>query len=121
SALCADAPPARRPIVIDRIVAVVNDEAITARELDERSKFALKQLAQQGTAPPPLPVIERQLLERMIGDRVQLQFAKDSGLRVDDTELDRALERIAESNKVSLPQLRATLERDGVPYAKFRE
>jgi peptidyl-prolyl cis-trans isomerase SurA len=111
----------RQPVVLDRIVAIVNDEAITALELDERARFAIKQLAQQGTSPPPKPVIERQLLERMIGDRVQLQLAKESGLRVDDTDLERAIVRIAEQNKLSLSTLRAALEKDGVPYSKFRE
>jgi peptidyl-prolyl cis-trans isomerase SurA len=112
---------ARQPVVLDRIVAIVNDEAITARELDERARIAMKQLAQQGTAAPPRAVVEKQLLERMIGDRVQVQFAKESGVRVDDAELERAIQRIAEQNKLSLQTLRETLERDGVPYAKFRE
>jgi peptidyl-prolyl cis-trans isomerase SurA len=85
------APKARTPILLDRIVAVVNDEAITARELDERAGLAMKQLAQQGTSAPPKAVIERQLLERMIGDRVQVQFAKESGVRVDDADLERAI------------------------------
>jgi len=111
----------RQPIVIDRIVAVVNDEAITARELEDRANFAMQQLQKQGTPPPPRPVIERQLLERLIGDRVQIQFARESGLKVDDTELDRAIQRIAEQNKLSVQALRQTLERDGVPYTKFRE
>lgn len=118
----ADKPqrPART-VMIDRIVAVVNDEAITARELEERTQFAMKQLAQQGTAPPPRAVVERQLLERLVTDRAQLQFAKETGLRVDDLELDRAIGRIAEQNKLSVAQLRETLERDGVMFAKFRE
>ena len=110
-----------RPIVLDRIVAVVNDEAITARELQERAAMAMKQLAKQGTEAPPRAVVERQLLERLIADRVQLQFAKESGVRVDDVELERAIERIADQNKIGMQQLRDTLERDGVPYTKFRE
>ena len=117
----ADAQKPRQPIVLDRIVAVVNDEAITALELEDRARFAIKQLAQQGTTPPPRPVVERQLLERMIGDRVQLQFAKETGLRVDDAELERAIGRIAEQNNITVAQLRGTLEKDGVPYSKFRE
>ena len=117
----APAAKPRQPVVLDRIVAIVNDEAITARELDERARLAIKQLAQQGTAPPPRAVIERQLLERMIGDRVQVQFARETGVRVDDAELERAIQRIAEQNKITMDALRATLERDGVPYAKFRE
>jgi peptidyl-prolyl cis-trans isomerase SurA len=111
----------RQPVVLDRIVAVVNDEAITARELDERAQVAMRQLAQQGTPPPPRPVVERQLRERMIGDRVQVQFAKESGMRVEDADLERAIGSIAEQNKLSLQAMRDALERDGVPYAKFRE
>jgi len=120
-AASAQAQKPRQPVVLDRIVAIVNDEAITARELDERAQVALKQLAQQGTPSPPKPVVERQLLERMIADRVQVQFAKESGVRIDDAELDRAIGRIAEQNKLTLPALREALERDGVPYSKFRE
>jgi len=120
-AMAAQGPQSSQPVLIDRIVAIVNDEAITARELDERMHFAMKQLAQQGTAPPPRNVVERQLLERMISDRVQLQYAKESGLRVDDTELDRAIARIAEQNKLTPQEMRAALERDGVPFPKFRE
>jgi peptidyl-prolyl cis-trans isomerase SurA len=117
----APAQKSRQPVLLDRIVAVVNDEAITARELDERARFALKQLAQQGTSPPPKAVIERQILDRLIADRVQLQFAKETGLRIDDAELERAIQRIAEQNKITAQALRETLEKDGVPYAKFRE
>lgn len=107
--------------VIDRIVVVVNDEVITRHELNERTRVATAQLRQQGAPLPPRKVLERQILERMITDRVQLQFAKQTGLRIDDTELDRAISRIAAENKLSLPQLRAALEKDGVPFSKFRE
>ncbi len=107
--------------VIDRIVAVVNDEIITAKELAARVDLAFSQLRQQGTPLPPRVVIEQQLLERLISDRAQLQHARDTGLRIDDAEIDRAITRIAESNKISVVQMRATLERDGVPFQKFRE
>jgi len=111
-----------RPIVVlDRIVAVVNDEVITRNDLDERVNLAFSQLKRQGTPPPPRDVLEKQILDRMITDRVQFQFAKETGLRVDDVELDRAINRIAEENKLTPVQLRETLERDGVPFLKFRE
>lgn len=111
----------RTIISIDSIAAVVNDEVITRLDLDERTKLAMRQLQQQGTVPPPLPVLEKQILDRMIADRVQLQFAKETGLRVDDAELERALGRIAEQNKLSLPEMRAAIEKGGVPFDKFRE
>ena len=120
-AVHAQSAKPRAIVTVDRIVAVVNDEIITQKELAARVDFALRQLRQQGTPPPPRDVIERQLLERLIGDRVQMQHARDIGLRVDDAELDKALERIATDNKLSLVQLRTTLERDGVPFDKFRE
>ncbi len=111
----------RSIIAIDSIAAVVNDEVITRLDLEERTKLAMRQLQQQGTAPPPLAVLEKQILDRMIADRVQLQFAKETGLRVDDAELERALGRIAEQNKLSLPEMRAAIEKGGVPFDKFRE
>lgn len=117
----AAAQNARRVEPIDRIVVVVNDEVITRHELAERTRSVTAQLRRQGAPLPPIPQLEKQVLERMIGDRVQLQFAKEIGLRIDDAELDRAITRIADENKLSLQQLRAALERDGIPFSEFRE
>jgi peptidyl-prolyl cis-trans isomerase SurA len=119
SAASAQAP--RKIITIDRIVAVINTEVITRNALEERTTFALRQLRQQGTPPPARAVLEKQLLERLITDRVQLDVAKQTGLSVDDVELERAIGRIAEENKLSFPQLRAAIEKDGIPFDRFRE
>ena len=113
--------PARRVVLLDRIVAVVNEDVITRRDLDDRLKVVTTQLRQQGTPLPTTEVLEKQVLERMIYTRVQLQFAKETGLRIDDAQLDKAIARIAEENKISLAQMRETLEKDGVGFAKFRE
>ena len=116
--------PAQQPrpvVVLDRIVAVVNNEVITRADLDLRYHAATLQLKQQGTPLPPRATLETQILDRLITDHVQLQLAKETGLRVDDSELDRAIQRIAQENKLTLEQLRATLEKDGVPFARFRE
>ena len=110
-----------QPLEVDRIVAVVNDDAITAFELLARMATVERQLRSQNVQLPPGDILERQLLERMITDRVQLQFARDTGLRISDVELDAALRRIAEGNKLSLQDFRAALERDGVLWTKFRE
>jgi peptidyl-prolyl cis-trans isomerase SurA len=64
-------------------------------------------------APPPRDVLERQVLERLVIDKVQLQLARDMGMRVDDGQLEQALQRIASGNKLSLAQFRAALEKDG--------
>ena len=109
------------PIEADRIVAIVGTDVITYVDLRTRLASALKQLQKQGTPLPPQDVLERQMLERLIMHRAQLQYAKDSGMRVDDTQLDQAIGRIAAGNKMSVPQFRAALEKDGVQYASFRE
>ncbi|MDO8787512.1 MAG: peptidylprolyl isomerase [Sulfuritalea sp.] len=109
------------PVEVDRIVAVVNDEAITAFELRARRTTVERQLRGQNVQLPQRDALERQLLERMITDRVQLQFAKETGLRISDIELDAAIRRIADGNRLSLQEFRAALERDGIAWTKFRE
>jgi peptidyl-prolyl cis-trans isomerase SurA len=111
----------RIPIEVDRIVAVVNDDAITLHELQSRMVTVERQFRGQGNQLPPRDILMRQLLERMIVDRVQLQFAKESGLQVSDGELDAALRRVAEGNRMALPDFKAALEKDGVSWPKFRE
>ncbi|MFZ3221626.1 MAG: peptidylprolyl isomerase [Rugosibacter sp.] len=112
---------AASPIEVDRIVAVVNDEAITMGELQARLASVLRQMREQNVPLPPQEVIERQMLERMITDRVQLQEAKESGVLVSNDELDDSLQRIAENNKLSLAAFREALEKDGIRWGKFRE
>lgn len=109
------------PIDADRIVAVVGNEVVTYVELRTRLAAALKQLQKQGTPLPSQDVLEGQMLERLIMERVQLQYARDSGMRVDDAQLEQAIGRIAAGNKMTLAQFRAALEKDGIEYAQFRE
>ncbi len=113
--------PASEPQPADRIVAVVNDEVITHYELRTRLDLALTQLKKQGTPLPPRDVLEKQMLERLVMDKIQLQHARDTGLKVDDAQLEQALQRIAANNKMSLAQFREALQKDGIPFAKFRE
>ena len=120
-AVQAQKPPPTRVVLLDRIVAVVNDQVVTRRDLDDRLKIVLGQLKQQGTAAPPREALEKQVLERMIYNLVQLQYAKETGLRIDDATLEKSIGRIAEENKLTIEQMRNTLEKDGVSFAKFRE
>jgi peptidyl-prolyl cis-trans isomerase SurA len=117
----AQKPAQGRVVLLDRIVAVVNDEVVTRRDLDERLKVVMGQLKQQGTPTPTREALEKQVLERMIFTLVQLQYAKETGLRIDDATLEKSLARIAGDNKITLEQMRNTLEKDGVSFAKFRE
>ncbi|MDZ4200657.1 MAG: peptidylprolyl isomerase [Gallionella sp.] len=114
--------PQQQVAVIDSVVAVVNNDVITRRELDDRLRQVTGQLQRQGTPLPPAEVLEKQILERMITELLQAQFAKESGVRVDDTQLDLSLTRIAQQNGFpSLAEFRAKLEADGVDFKRFRE
>jgi peptidyl-prolyl cis-trans isomerase SurA len=115
------AAAARGPQLVDRIVAIVNKEVITQRDLNERIRLVESQLKRQGTPLPPADVLERQVLERMISDRVQIQYARDTGVRADDLQIDRTVQMIAEQNKMSLTDFRAALDRQGVSFQKFRD
>src|SRR5712671_4079766 len=96
------APAAQAVTLVDRIVAVVNKEVITYSELNEAVGMAERQMRRQGTPSPERAVLERQMLERLILDKAQLQLARESGIRVDELQLDRAVERIAQSNNLTL-------------------
>lgn len=107
---------------IGQVVAVVNDEVITRHELEERTKAAVRTLQKQGTPLPAHDQLQKQLLEGMILDMILAQTAKETGVRVDDEQLDKELHHIAQENQfASLEQFRAKLEKDGVDFPKFRE
>ncbi len=120
-AAAAREPSANNVAALDRIVAIVNDEVITQNELEREARMANEQLRRQGTPLPAPEILQKQLLERMITKRALLQVAKQSGLRVADSELDSAVDRIAQENKITPAVLRETIERDGVTYDRFRE
>ncbi len=107
---------------IDSVVAVVDDDVITRYELEDQMRDVIRQLQKQKTPLPPTDVLQKQILERMISDMLLRQYAKENGVRVDDSQLDQAITRIAQQNKfATLADFRAKLEADGVDYKKFRE
>ena len=120
-ALAQSAPSRTRIQLVDRIIAVVNQEVITQFELSARMQRVTRELQQRNTPLPDREVLERQLVERMITERVQLQRATELGLRVDDQQLDQTVARVAENNKMSVEQFESALARDGIPIQKFRE
>ncbi len=109
-----------RVVPIDRVIAIVNDEALTQYDINEQKRVVLGQMKAQKVTPPSPDVLEKQLLDRLITERVLLQFAKETGIRVDDTQVERTLARIAEDNKLSVDDFRKAVEREGIPFGKYR-
>ena len=105
----------------DYIIAVVNSELVTAAELEQRIQRIRIASTPRGTTPPPVTdQLRQQALDSLIEERVLLTYARDSGVRVDDSEIDRAVQSIAAQNKLTLPQLRERVAAEGMDYARFR-
>lgn len=117
----AAAPAARGPQSADFIVAVVNSEPITNNEVRMRLLRYEQQLAQQGSPMPPRPQLLREVVERLISERAQLQLARESGVRVDDGTVDQAEQNFARQNQVDVPELRRRLVAEGMNPIAFRE
>ncbi len=107
-------------LALDRIAVVVNDEVITREELARRYDETVRNLSRQDTPLPPRAVLEKQLLERMITELALQQHARNTGIRIDPAQIERALQRIATQNKVDLPTLQAELERRGQSLDSLR-
>jgi peptidyl-prolyl cis-trans isomerase SurA len=108
-------------VEVDRIIAIVNSEAVTSLQLRERVARVLRNLEKQQVQLPPRDVLERQILEQLIVERAQLQLAREGALQVDETMLERAIGVIAANNRTDPAAMRATLERDGISWDKFRD
>ena len=107
-------------IKLDRIVAIVDQAVITEQELESRITTVTAQFKKQGTELPEENVLRKQILERLITDTLQIQYAAQIGLKVDDNQLDRTIERIAEQNNLTLTEFNEALAKDGVSMHKFR-
>jgi len=110
-----------RTVLVDRVVAIVNDEALTQYDINEQTRAVLVQMKAQKVTPPAPDVLEKQLLDRLITERVLMQYAKESGIRVDDTQVERTLSRIAQDNKMTPEEFRKAIEREGVTFSKYRD
>ena len=114
-------PAASSAKVIDSVYVIVNDEVITRREVDNRLAEITARLRAQNAQLPDAEDLRRQVVEAMITERAQLQLGKEMGVRVSDAELDRAIGRIAETQKMSVQDMRNQMEKEGMTFAQFRE
>lgn len=106
---------------LDRIIAVVDDDVVLQSELERQMARVRSQLRQQGTRPPPTTVLERQVIERLILQKIQLQLAAQMGIVADDEILERAIADIAARNNLSVDEFRRILAEEGYDFSEFRE
>ena len=104
----------------DYIAAVVNQELVTAGEVERRIERAQADASRAGVRLPPDSELRRQALDALIDERAMITTARESGMRVDDAEVDRAVLNIAQQNQITLPVLRERLVAEGIDYGRFR-
>jgi len=109
------------PLTGDFIVAVVNQELVTAIEIQQRLARVRENAARAGQQLPPEGVLRKQILDGLIDERAQMAYARENGVRIDDAELDRAVANVAAQNKVTMAQMREQLAREGIDFARFRK
>ena len=102
----------------DYILAVVNQELVTAAEVDQR--IALARAANRGQPLPPINELRQQALDSLIEDRVLVTYARTSGIKIEDSELERAVANVAAQNQLTGQQLRQRLQQEGLSYERFR-
>lgn len=110
-----------QPQPLDRIVAVVNKDAIMQSQLEDRVAQVSQQMASRNVPVPDEDDLRRQVLDRMIVEQIQLQMADRANVSIDDTQLNAAVRDIAENNDMSLDEFADSLEKDGMSLAAVRE
>jgi peptidyl-prolyl cis-trans isomerase SurA len=110
-----------KPVQLDKVVAVVNDDIVTQSELQQQMRFLKQQLAMQNVPMPNDEVLSKQVLRHLVDMHLQTQMAKRIGLAIDKQQLNQAIKNMAKQSKMSLSQLRTQIESAGLPYETYRE
>ncbi|HVS75936.1 MAG TPA: peptidylprolyl isomerase [Steroidobacteraceae bacterium] len=107
--------------LLDRIAAVVNDGVVLESEVDDQIKEVAARLQAQNMALPPQSVLRKQVLDRLILQRLELQQAKHDGITISDDQLNAALQDVAKRNNIAFSDLPTVLGQQGIDYAGYRE
>lgn len=120
-ALLASFNSLSKPATIDSIAAIVNDSIITQSQLQQHVRMISQQIQASNTPMPERALLEKQVLEHLILNDIQLQLAKRTGIQVNQNDIDGAIENIAKQSQMSVTQLRETLAKEGLSYDHYRD
>ena len=107
--------------LLDRVVAIVDDDVVLYSELNQRMAGILSRIQQSGTQAPPEEILRKQVLEQLVSDRLQLNMGYNAGIRISDEEVNQTLARVAASNNVSLEDYIAQIHASGSTLANVRQ
>ena len=121
SAMALSLAAAAQVQILDKVIAIVDDDVVLQSELDARLAVIYAQIQQSGTQAPPQEILIQQVLERLISERLQLNIAYNAGVRITDEEVNQAMARIAANNQLSMDEYIAKIHTEGGTVAKVRE
>ena len=107
--------------ILDKIIAIVDDDVVLQSELNRRMSSIMKQIKQSNTTAPPEDLLKKQVLDRLISERIQLSIGYNAGVRISDDELNQAIGRVAASNNLSIDQYIDRLTMEGTSLSIIRE
>lgn len=108
-------------VVLDRVAAIVNDDIVLQSELNQRTKAIYLNIQESGTQPPAEDLLKKQVLERLISERIQLNIGFSAGVRISENEIDKTLARLAAGSKVSIQDYLAGIEASGISISDWRQ
>ena len=108
-------------VLLDRVAAIVDDNIVLQSELEQRTANIYRQIQQSGTEPPAAEIVKKQVLERLILERIQLNIGDKVGVRIADQEIDQTIARIAASNNISIEDYITQIHASGETMAKIRQ
>ena len=121
SSLLFAAAATAKPALLDRVVAIVDDDVVLLSELNQRMATVYEQIQQSGTQPPAEKVIREQVLERLISERLQLNLGYKAGVRISDEEINQTLARVAAQNSLSMEEYVAAIDASGSNMSRVRQ
>lgn len=107
--------------LLDKVVAIVNDNVITSSELNAQVELSKKQIIAQNMQMPDESVLRKQVLQHLIDVDLEMQMAKQNGITIENAEIDEAIEKIAASNHLNLSQMRDEITKQGISWQEYRQ
>ncbi|MFW2440388.1 MAG: peptidylprolyl isomerase [Arenicellales bacterium] len=107
--------------MLDRVLVVVNDDIITLGEFESALNTMQQTLSASGKEIPSEKIVKEKVLEQLVFEKLLLLHAKETGINVTDAMVNQAMERIAQQNNLTVPQILQKLNEDGVSQETFKE
>jgi peptidyl-prolyl cis-trans isomerase SurA len=114
-------PTQAKVAVLDRVAAIVNDDIVLQSELNQRTASIFRNIQDSGTQPPALDILQKQVLERLISERLQLTIGFNAGVRISDSEIEQTIARLAANSNLSVQEYKEQIAMGGESIADLRD